>query len=185
MRTLACLSLIVSYFLSLSLAFAQEPSTLTLTPTSTTPPLIVSPSGYYYLQSSAEGVPEINPVPVVINLGEPDNPNPDPEDPNDPNPPQKLEDRVAAWAKAADDPTALKPLSTLYKQVASLIDSGSLSPDQAKLAISFGVDALLQQLGTTEQWVTFRSNLDSALASSSEPLDVLYNKVAVGLEAAQ
>lgn len=157
---------------------AQTPpsSTTTLTPSSTTPPLIVSPSGYYYLQPGTDGVPQINPVPVVIKLGTPD----DPGDPDDPSP-EKLEDRVEKWARATNDPTALKPLSTLYTQIASLIESGSLSPDQAKLAISFGVDALLTQLGTKDKWTTFQSNLSSALDQSSEPLATLYSKVATGL----
>lgn len=155
------------------------------------PVLVITPSGFFYLDVGSDGVPVNVTVERILDLRG-GSPGPAPDQPEPPPIDTALTRQIRDLAKAVDDASGSQALALVYTQSSEAIADG-LVPVTASLdAVRKATDHALGLVGTAAKWKEFRSGLSTIateriqrgeLTASKQMADFL-KAVAVGLELA-
>jgi len=154
------------------------------------PVLVITPTGFFYLETGADGVPVSVPVERVVDLrGGAPGPTPGPTEPR---PDNALSVQIRDLAKAIGDPAGAQALALVYTQSGEAVTDG-LVPVTASLdAVRKASDNALGLTGSATKWDPFRAQLSTIatdrtqrgeLATPKQMGDFL-KAVAIGLELA-
>jgi hypothetical protein len=154
------------------------------------PVLVITPTGFFYLETAADGVPVSVPVERVVDLRG-GSPGPTPG-PTEPRPDNALSVQIRDLAKAIGDPDGAQALALVYTQSGEAVTDG-LVPVTASLdAVRKASDNALGLTGSATKWDPFRAQLSTIatdrtqrgeLATPQQMGDFL-KAVAIGLELA-
>jgi hypothetical protein len=154
------------------------------------PVLVITPTGFFYLETAADGVPVSVPVERVVDLrsGSPD-PAPGPTEPR---PDNALSVQIRDLAKAIGDPAGAQALALVYTQSGEAVTDG-LVPVTASLdAVRKASDNALGLTGSATKWDPFRAQLSTIATertqrgelSTPQQMGDFLKAVAIGLELA-
>ena len=152
------------------------------------PVLVITPSGYFYLEASADGLPISVPVAKIVDLrggSDPDGPPPEPDTPD-----IELTRLAKGWAEAVGDPQGSQAMELVYLQIADALKAGQLTIDTAPAALAAASDKVLATLGKADAWKPFRSAAGDELTErrqrgkvdSAASMESFLRAVAMGLQ---
>lgn len=153
------------------------------------PVLVITPGGFFYLQTGTDGVPVGVPVAKIVDLrgGTPE-PNPD-----QPRPPDNaLTTEIRDLAKAVGDGAGAQALALVYTQASEAVADGIVQPDSVMDAIRKASDNALGLTGSAIKWDPFRNRLSSIATerlqrgelSTPKQMSEFLKCIALGLELA-
>jgi hypothetical protein len=155
------------------------------------PVLVITPTGFFYLEAGADGVPASVPVERVVDLRG-GSPGPTPDAPEQPRPDNALTVEIRDLAKTVADGSGAQALALVYTQSSEAVADG-LAPVATSLeAVRKASDNALGLVGTAGKWDAFRSRLSTIatertqrgeLATAKQMADFL-KAIAIGLELA-
>jgi hypothetical protein len=154
------------------------------------PVLVITPTGFFYLQTGADGVPVSVPVERVVDLrGGAPGPTPGPTEPR---PDNALSVQIRDLAKAIGDPAGAQALALVYTQSGEAVADGLVPVTASLQAVRKASDNALGLTGSATKWDPFRAQLSTIatertqqgeLATPKQMADFL-KAVALGLELA-
>jgi hypothetical protein len=154
------------------------------------PVLVITPAGYFYLETGEDGSPISVPVDRIVDLrggspGDPDTPAPEPDTPD-----IELTRLAKGWAESVDDPQGSQAMELVYLQIADAIKAGHLTIDTAPAALAAASDTVLATLGKADAWKPFRASAGDELTErrqrgkvdSAASMETFLRAVAMGLQ---
>jgi hypothetical protein len=154
------------------------------------PVLVITPTGFFYLEAGADGVPASVPVERVVDLRG-GSPGPTPG-PTEPRPDNALTVEIRDLAKAVADGSGAQALALVYTQSSEAVADGLVPVASSLEAVRKASDNALGLVGTAMKWDAFRSRLSTIatertqrgeLATPKQMGDFL-KAIALGLELA-
>jgi hypothetical protein len=121
------------------------------------PPLIVAPSGIYYVTVDSAGVPVLVRATKVSVVGSGGVPVPVP--PDTPPQPPAVTQQVQGWAAEVNHPVGAQALAVVYSTVADSLKDGKIAPEDAFPAVKKATEQVLPLAGGAERWAGFRAKL--------------------------
>lgn len=158
------------------------------------PVLVITPTGFFYLETGDDGAPVSVPVAKIVDLrGGSPGPTPGPTPgPNEPRPDNALSVQIRDLAKAIGDPAGAQALALVYTQSGEAVTDGLVPVVGSLDAVRKASDNALALTATLFKWDPFRSSLSTIatertqrgeLATPQQMGDFL-KAVAIGLELA-
>jgi hypothetical protein len=153
--------------------------------------LVITPSGFFYLESGQDGVPVAVPVAKIVDLRG-GSPGPTPDAPDQPRPDNALTVEIRDLAKTVSDGSGAQALALVYTQSSEAVADGLVPVATSLDAVRKASDNALGLVGTAMKWDAFRSRLSTIatertqrgeLATSKQMADFL-KAIALGLELA-
>lgn len=154
------------------------------------PVLVITPTGYFYLEAGKDGVPVSIPVEKIVDLRDgPRGPSPGPDAPR---PDNALSVQIRDLAKTIGDPLGAQALALVYTQSGEAVAGGLVPVAAALEAVRKASDNALGLTGTAVKWDPFRVGLSTIatertqkgeLATAQQMGDFL-KAIAIGLELA-
>ena len=155
------------------------------------PVLVITPSGFFYLESGQDGVPVAVPVAKIVDLRG-GSPGPTPDAPEQPRPDNALTVEIRDLAKTMADGSGAQALALVYTQSSEAVADGLVPVATSLEAVRKASDNALGLVGTAMKWDAFRSRLSTIatertqrgeLATAKQMADFL-KAIALGLELA-
>jgi len=155
------------------------------------PVLVITPSGFFYLEAGADGVPVNVPVKTIVDLRG-GSPGPTPDAPDDPRPDNALSVQIRDLAKTIGDPAGAQALALVYTQSGEAVTDGLVPVVGSLDAVRKASDNALALTATLFKWDPFRAQLSTIatertqrgeLSTPKQMADFL-KAIALGLELA-
>lgn len=127
------------------------------------PVLVITPGGFFYLETGADGVPVSVPVAKIVDLRG-GGPGPAPG-PTEPRPDNALSVQIRDLAKAVSDPAGAQALALVYTQSGEAVADGLVPVASALEAVRKASDAALGLTATATKWDEFRAGQLSTIAT--------------------
>lgn len=155
------------------------------------PVLVITPSGFFYLETGENGVPVSVPVAKIVDLRG-GSPGPAPDAPDQPQPDNALTVEIRDLAKAVADGAGAQAMALVYTQSSEAVADGLVPVATSLEAVRKASDNALGLVGTAIKWDAFRNRLSTIatertqrgeLATPKQMADFL-KSIAIGLELA-
>lgn len=155
------------------------------------PVLVITPGGFFYLESGRDGVPVAVPVAKIVDLRG-GSTGPTPDAPEQPQPDNALTVEIRDLAKTVADGSGAQAMALVYTQSSEAVADGLVPVATSLEAVRKATDNALGLVGTAGKWDAFRSRLSTIatertqrgeLATSKQMADFL-KSIAIGLELA-
>jgi hypothetical protein len=154
------------------------------------PVLVITPTGFFYLETGADGVPVSVPVEKIVDLRG-GGPGPTPG-PTDPRPDNALSVQIRDLAKAIGDPSGAQALALVYTQSGEAVADGLVPVASSLDAVRKASDNALGLTGSATKWDPFRSSLSTIATERTQRGELgtpqqmgdFLKAVAIGLELA-
>jgi hypothetical protein len=138
------------------------------------PPLIVAPSGIYYVTVDSAGVPVLVRATKVSVVGSGGVPVPVP--PDTPPQPPAVTTQVKAWAAEVNHPVGAQALAVVYSTVADSLKDGKIAPEDAFPAVKKATEQVLPLAGGAERWAGFRAKLGDLITLKLQKGELQHSK---------
>lgn len=154
------------------------------------PVLVITPSGYFYLEAGEDGVPIGIPVEKIVDLRDgSQGPSPDPDTPR---PDNALSVQIRDLAKTISDPLGAQALALVYTQSGEAVAGGLVPVATALEAVRKASDNALGLTGSAVKWDPFRASLSTIATERTQKGELVtaqqmgdfLKAVAIGLELA-
>jgi hypothetical protein len=154
------------------------------------PVLVITPGGFFYLESGQDGVPVAVPVAKIVDLRG-GSPGPAPG-PTEPRPDNALSIEIRDLAKSIGDPSGAQALALVYTQTSEALADGLVPAAIALEAIRKASDNALGLTGTAGKWDPLRSRLSTLATERTQRGELVtaqqmgdwLRAIAIGLELA-
>ena len=155
------------------------------------PVLVITPGGFFYLESGQDGIPVAVPVEKIVDLRG-GSPGPTPDSPEQPRPDNALSVQIRDLAKVIGDPAGAQALALVYTQSSEAVADGLVPVVGSLDAVRKASDNALALTATLFKWDPFRAQLSTIatertqrgeLATPKQMADFL-KAIALGLELA-
>jgi hypothetical protein len=138
------------------------------------PPLIVAPSGIYYVTVDSAGVPVLVRATKVSVVGSGGVPVPVP--PDTPPQPPAVTQQVQGWAAEVNHPVGAQALAVVYSTVADSLKDGKIAPEDAFPAVKKATEQVLPLAGGAERWAGFRAKLGDLITLKLQKGELQHSK---------
>jgi hypothetical protein len=155
------------------------------------PVLVITSSGYFYLDTDSSGSPISVPVSKIVDLRSGSDPDgPDVPAPQPDTPDIELTRLAKGWAESVVDPQGSQAMELVYLQIADAIKAGHLNVDTAPTALVAASDSVLGTLSKADAWKPFRKSAGDELTErrqrgkvdSAASMESFLRAVAMGLQ---
>lgn len=152
------------------------------------PVLVITPSGFFYLEAGSDGVPVAVPVDKIVDLRG-GGPAPEPDEPRQDN---ALTVQIRDLAKPVGDGAGAQALALVYTQSSEAVADGLVPVASAMEAVRKASDNALGLTGTAGKWDEFRVKLSTIATertqrgelSTTKQMGEFLKAIALGLELA-